>query len=172
MKTDEELRAMAERIAAEFVSLELAADEIEESGGWRYVPLDAFLLHARKLRDFFRPRDSQPEDAVVADEYVRDVEAWRGARDRLTTEWLDRTRGPVNEKLAGFRWAAAEGDPPLRWKGWLRAVPHLRAELEAHWDIFVWAVGVDVREWFLEAYRNQIGLQRDWRTGPSVDPDE
>lgn len=157
MRPEEAREKMAGRIAAELVSLEMVAREIESSRLY-YVPLEAFLLHARKLRDFFRAGDAVPADAVLAEHFLKDPESWSLERGALVADRLEETHTAVNEKLAGFRWGSGGGEA-LRWGEWVDAVPGLLEELKAHWDAFLAAVDPRTRGWFLDGYKKHRDIQ-------------
>lgn len=154
MRTESERERMAERVAEEFLSLELAVQGIEAAERGGFIPLDAFFLHARNLRDFFIAGDSMGDsgegDLAVAEHFLESPVEWQQARAELPSEWIERTRAALDRELAGLRWGD-EADR-MRWGEWARAVPDIFRELKRHWETFLWAVDAATTNWLVKAY--------------------
>lgn len=127
--SEKELDALVEHVAHEMVALDAAAKLFCDTGG-AALALDAFLLHARILREFYleRPHARFGDRAVLAEHFSPD---WPARRDALPRGTLGRTQHLIDALLVHIsrrradRQFAADLSPDVpRLLGELQAAQH------------------------------------------------
>jgi hypothetical protein len=124
---------MVTHIAYEVVALERAASLL--NGDPR--ALEASLLHARLLREFFYsdwdPYSRFAGSDVFAEHYFPDNTFWRGVRNRVPPT-VGRTWQAIDKQLSHITRERAD---PTKTQDLVAAVPGIRAELLAVWGNFL-----------------------------------
>ena len=146
--------------------MELAAELIDRTRGWGYEPLEEFLLHARRLREFFHAPLPKSDHHVAAEDFFPDVRTWIKVRNTLGSEWLRGTHNAVDYQLADITWAKIDGSG-MKWGGWIKAIPGIRAELQSFWDGFLLSVDTVTASWFLSGVRDARAKQGGSGVGPT-----
>jgi hypothetical protein len=144
---------MVAHVAYEVAALELTAELFERTSD-RFV-FEAFLIHARTLRDFFwdkRVDRGKTANHAVAEEFFGDPTTWRAAKG-------PRSRGviavwePTDRQLTHLTWDRAE---PATFRNLERWVPNLASELLGQWGRFLMALP----ELEAEAFREALDARR------------
>ena len=124
--SEHQLAKMAEHVVYEHRMCKWAAGEVDrhDPGGLHNALVEAYLLHARVLTEFFR--SSPGGDDVVAHHYVKD---WNGGPDITEAEQVIRA---INKRMAHLTlYRLDHGSLPgdqIRWKP---VLAHARADLGA-----------------------------------------
>ena len=143
-----ELEALTEHVAYELAAMEASAEAYTQSRLW--LPLDAFLLHARQLRDFFwvrwSPTSKFAESSVLAEHYSASCRGVRGGYPVA----IERTKGAIDKQLAHI---TRERNKPGLAIDLANEVTPLRTELIATWKRFLQHLGADKSA---QSFRNAV----------------
>lgn len=137
VRSAEQRKRAATHIAYEVAALEVTSEIFEQTSD-RFV-FEAFLIHARSLRDFFWEKRSgrgKRANDVVAEEFFADSQVWRSAEGPKTRGILD-TWEPIDRQLTHLTWDRAD---PSRFRDLERYVPTLASELLEQWEKFLAAL--------------------------------
>ena len=144
MRSKEERSKMTAHVAYEVAALEVTSDLFRQAKN-RFV-FEAFLIHARSLRDFFWEKQSsrgKRGNDVVAEEFFLDPKVWRTQKGSRSKSIVD-TWNPIDRQLSHLTWERIDRE---RFTNLERYVPALAAELLAEWERFLVALnGVDAQQ--------------------------
>jgi len=121
---------MIRHVAYEVAALEFTCQLFERTGD-RFA-FEAFLLHARSVRDFLWREAKYASDAV-AEQFFAIPEDWRKAKGPPGA-LLQRTWTPIDRQLAHLTWDRAD---PGKFVNLEPLVPGLATELLAQWGRFL-----------------------------------
>ena len=145
---------MMGHVAYEIAALECTTEKTND----RFY-FEAFLLHARSLRDFFWSDGKKRSRDAVAEDFVANPSAWRSARG-LWTETITDTKDPIDRQLAHLTWNRAARSDFVDLE---RFVQPLAAELLKQWEVFLQHVPLaDAARFraFLMQRRAEIGCSK------------
>ncbi len=141
--TPTQLDNMVCHVAYEAAALEASAKRFSESKD-RFI-MEAFLLHARLLREFIWGswKDSKrfKHSSVYAEDYFTESLFWSDRKGTLPA-LLDETKDPIDKQLAHICRERADPKFILNLE---EKIPQLQDELLEHWDRFVDQLGDDPR---------------------------
>ncbi len=138
MRPKEERKRMTAHVAYEVAALEITSDLFQRAND-RFV-FEAFLIHARSLRDFFwekKPRGGKRRNDVVAEEFFVDTQVWRAQKGPKSKSIVE-TWKPIDRQLSHLTWERIDRE---RFTNLERYVPALADELLRQWERFLLAVG-------------------------------
>ena len=151
MATERQHAIMISHLAYEVAALECTMLHAED----RFY-FEAFLVHARALRDFFWRNVKRRNRDAVAQDFVEDVEAWRSQRGPRSSMVM-RTWDPIDRQLAHLTWDRADRSKFVNLQRYVRP---LGSELLQQWDILLANVSAPRAALFrsaLKKRRAQIG---------------
>jgi len=152
VRSKEERQRMAAHVAYEVAALEITSDLFRQAKD-RFV-FEAFLIHARSLRDFFWQKSGSGKrgNDVVAEEFFADAEVWRSQKGPKSRSIIE-TWKPIDRQLSHLTWERIDRE---RFTNLERHVPALADELLRQWDRFLSALnGVDAQQ-----FRDALGKRR------------
>lgn len=128
MATEQQHAIMISHLAYEVAALQCTMRHSDD----RFY-FEAFLVHARALRDFFW-RSGKPRDRdTAAQDFVEDVEAWRSQRGPRSSLVM-KTWDPIDRQLAHLTWDRADRSKFVNLQ---RYVQPLGSELLRQWEILL-----------------------------------
>jgi len=129
--TASELQKSVAHIAYEMAAMERAADLASEGGRVRF---EAFLLHARLMREFLWGRSDRggpgAENSLFAEHYVPDVRAWRSSRGSLPPI-LKATKDRIDRQLVHLSRDREGAFSDLEFR-----MPDIQEEITTQWTRF------------------------------------
>ncbi len=159
MRTDKERLKMARHVAYEVAALVVTSTVFVRTKD-RFV-FEAFLIHARSLRDFFWEKKSsggKRRNDVVAEEFFRDPDTWRTQKGPKS-ESLIKTWKPIDRQLSHLTWERIDRE---RFTNLERYVPALAEDLLKEWETFLSALNGAAAEQFRRALaekRREVGTR-------------
>ena len=138
---------MTAHVAYEVAALEVTSDLFRQTKD-RFV-FEAFLIHARSLRDFFWEKSGggKRRNDVVAEEFFADAQVWRSQKGPKSRSIID-TWKPIDRQLSHLTWERIDRE---RFTNLERYVPALADELLRQWEGFLVALNGEDAKQFRDA---------------------